>query len=70
MVIISTCLEFSSKLFEKFDVKTSRHEQQDNWNQIITRLNHCGIFVSSPGYLRKRVLNWISRATVSNLFSI
>lgn len=64
MIIVSTCLEFATKLFEKFDAKVGRHEQQDKWNEIITRLNRSGIYVSSVAYLRKRILNWISRATV------
>lgn len=68
MIIIATCIEFGKKLFEKFDVKTGRHEQADNWNEVITKLSRVSIHVSSAAYLRKRVLNWIGRATVNILF--
>lgn len=56
------------KLFEKFDRCLNRQTQQNAWDNIITDLSRDEIFVPSGQYLRKRVTNWIQRATVRDFF--
>lgn len=64
VAIIQACLKHSKKLFEKFNRTLDRHTQQDAWTEVLNELADGGIFVSDTHYLRKRVTNWIQRATV------
>lgn len=68
MTILQACMKDPKKLFEKFDRNLNRHTQQEAWDKIITDLSQNDIFVSNAQYLRKRVTNWIQRATVRNVF--
>ena len=64
MVIMQTCMEHANKLFEKFNRKINRTTQQDAWNQVISKLAESAVLVPDAAYLRKRVANWLQRATV------
>lgn len=68
VAIIQACLKHPKRLFEKFDRNLDRHTQQDAWTEIINDLANSGIFISDTQYLRKRVSNWIQRATVHKTF--
>lgn len=66
IVIIQACLKHPKRLFEKFDHKLNRQTQQDAWTEVINDLAGSGIFISDSKYLRKRVTNWVQRATALN----
>lgn len=60
-------MDVASKLFEKFNREVNRQTQFDSWNEVISRLSDTGIYVPGVGYLRKRIANWIQRATVCSI---
>lgn len=57
-------MEYAPKLFEKYNRNVNRTTQSQAWNDVITKLSDSDIFVSDQSYLRKRITNWLQRATV------